>query len=66
MHLTVNGESRTLHADRLAAALAELGYHHATRIATALNGAFVPASQREAQGLADGDSLEILAPMQGG
>lgn len=65
MQLTVNGEARVLHAEHLAAALQELGYH-AARVATALNGVFVPASQREAQALAEGDALEILAPMQGG
>lgn len=65
MHLTVNGEIRTVHAERLDAALLELGYHGA-RIATALNGVFVPASQRVTQVLIEGDALEILAPMQGG
>lgn len=65
MHLTINGETRAIQAERLDAALAELGYRSA-RVATALNGVFVPASQRGAQRLADGDALEILAPMQGG
>jgi len=65
MQVTVNGETHTIHAERLDAALLELGYHGA-RIATALNGVFVPTSQRATQALIEGDLLEILAPMQGG
>jgi sulfur carrier protein len=65
MRIRVNGEPREIETERLAAALDELGYH-AARVATALNGVFVPHGQREAQRLADGDALEILAPMQGG
>jgi sulfur carrier protein len=65
MRIRVNGETREIEAARLAAALDELGYR-AARVATALNGVFVPLGQREAQRLAEGDTLEILAPMQGG
>tara|TARA_R110002095_G_scaffold63791_1_gene53722 strand:+ start:102 stop:272 length:171 start_codon:yes stop_codon:yes gene_type:complete len=36
------------------------------KVATAVNGAFVPANFRGAYLLSDGDSVEILAPMQGG
>jgi len=42
-----------------------LGYRQAA-VATAVNGVFVPADAREELLLADGDALEILAPMQGG
>jgi len=35
-------------------------------VATAVNGEFVPATERRAARLADGDRLEVLAPMQGG
>ena len=45
--------------------LDELGYGDAI-VATALNGHFVASASRAAATLADGDALEILAPMQGG
>ena len=63
--IEVNGEARDVSAATLAEALAELGWGEA-RVATALNGDFVPASARAGQGLRDGDRLEVLAPMQGG
>ncbi len=65
MQIVVNGEARRVEAATLALALLELGYRDA-RVATALNGVFVPAGQRATQALGDGDALEILAPMQGG
>ena len=65
MQIIVNGEARRIEAATLAQALLELGYRNA-RVATALNGVFVPAGQRAAQALGDGDALEVLAPMQGG
>lgn len=64
MKVTVNGSPQTITADTLAKALDELGYGGA-RVATALNGAFVPATAR-ATPLAEGDQIEILAPRQGG
>ena len=36
------------------------------KVATALNGEFVPARAREATPVKDGDRIEILAPRQGG
>ena len=65
MQLQINGETRAVEAATLAQALLELGYRGA-HVATALNGVFVPAGQRGAQALRDGDALEVLAPMQGG
>ena len=65
MHITVNGIAHAIHTSTLAQALVELGYQQAV-VATALNGRFVAASQRDTAALADGDALEILAPMQGG
>ncbi len=65
MNLQVNGEWREVRAGDLAAALAELGFADAV-LATAVNGQFVPAPERGAAALAEGDRLEILAPMQGG
>ncbi len=65
MMLVVNGESRDVEATTLADALAALKYGEA-RVATALNGEFVPARARDATPLRDGDRIEILAPRQGG
>jgi sulfur carrier protein len=65
MKIIVNAEPRELAARTLSEALNELGYA-SPAIATALNGSFVPRTQREATTLTDGDQLEVLAPMQGG
>lgn len=61
----VNGEPRVTRATTLAALIEEGGYGEA-RIATALNGAFVPARTRAQTPLAAGDRVEIVAPRQGG
>lgn len=65
MRIEVNGEPREVAGPSVAEALAELGWGEA-RVATALNGEFLPASARAGQMLAEGDRLEVLAPMQGG
>ncbi len=65
MKIEVNGETRELAATHLAQALAELGWGEA-RVATALNGSFVPAAVRDATELSPGDRLEVLTAMQGG
>ncbi|PKP84005.1 MAG: thiamine biosynthesis protein ThiS [Alphaproteobacteria bacterium HGW-Alphaproteobacteria-2] len=65
MRITVNDEPREVSAATLAEALDELGFG-AARIATAVNGGFVPATARAGHRLAEGDRLEVLAPMQGG
>ncbi|HZZ60169.1 MAG TPA: sulfur carrier protein ThiS [Roseiarcus sp.] len=65
MTLIVNGEPREVAAATLAAALEALDYGEA-KVATALNGKFVPARLREATPVKDGDKIEILAPRQGG
>jgi sulfur carrier protein len=65
MKILVNGAWRDTGATDLAAALQELGYADSV-VATAVNGEFVPASSRPGAPLADGDRLEVLAPMQGG
>ena len=54
-----------LDSQTVAEALAAEGLADA-RVATALNGAFVPAGARAATPLGEGDALEIVAPMQGG
>jgi sulfur carrier protein len=65
MKIELNGAERDIAAATVAEALEELGFG-ARRVATALNGAFLPASDRPAQRLQDGDRLEVLTPMQGG
>jgi sulfur carrier protein len=63
--ILVNGDWREMGAVDLATALAELGYGEAV-VATAVNGEFVPASSRQGARLAEGDRIEVVAPMQGG
>ena len=65
MKIILNGDSREVSAQSLATALDELGFANAV-LATALNGEFVPARDRAAACLSEGDELEVLAPMQGG
>ena len=65
MKIIVNGQSLDVTTTLLDAALDELGYGEA-RVATTLNGEFVPLAARSGTSLAPGDQLEILAPMQGG
>jgi sulfur carrier protein len=65
MRLVVNGESRDVPAVTLAEALQSLDLAEA-KVATALNGEFVPARARAATLVKDGDRIEIVAPRQGG
>ncbi|GBQ04921.1 sulfur carrier protein ThiS [Saccharibacter floricola] len=62
--LHVNGETRPL-SPTLTELLKELGLGDAV-VATALNGHFVAADERDAATLRSGDAIEILAPLQGG
>ena len=48
MKIEVNGEAREVTATQLDAALVELGWGEA-KVATALNGSFVPAGRDDAQ-----------------
>jgi sulfur carrier protein len=63
--LIVNGEKRDIDVTTLAGALRALDYGDA-KVATALNGEFVPARVRAATPVKEGDRIEILAPRQGG
>jgi sulfur carrier protein len=65
MKILVNGAWRETNSRELPRALEELGYGGAV-VSTALNGEFVAAAQRAETMLAEGDRLEVLAPMQGG
>ncbi len=65
MNIVLNGEVQQTAAADLAALLAEIELNEAV-VATALNGDYVPAEDRAATALHDGDRIEVLAPMQGG
>ena len=65
MRILVNGDQHDVAPGTLALALDELGYRD-KKIATAVNGRFVAAARRPDTPLADGDEIEVVAPMQGG
>jgi sulfur carrier protein len=65
MRIFVNGDQREVEPGTLAIALTALGYG-GKKVATAVNGRFVPAPARAGMTLADGDKVEVVAPMQGG
>ena len=65
VRVTVNGEVRMTAASTLAALLDESGYGE-SRVATAVDGEFVPARMRDQTRLVEGCSIEIVAPRQGG
>jgi sulfur carrier protein len=65
MRILVNGAWRETIAAELSSVLQELGYGEAV-VATAVNGEFVAAGVRAGTRLAEGDRVEVLAPMQGG
>ena len=64
MTIILNGEPRKVAATTLDALLDEVGL--SGRVATALNGTFVPKAMRADTTLKDGDQVEVLATMQGG
>ncbi|WP_295558705.1 sulfur carrier protein ThiS [uncultured Hyphomicrobium sp.] len=63
--ITLNGAAVATGAATLAALLAEQGFA-GIKVATALNGEFVPERLRPATALAAGDRVEILTVRQGG
>ena len=65
MKIELNGEIRLTKARNLTE-LCDLEGFADSKIATALNGVFVPASARDTYALNEGDKIEILAPRQGG
>jgi sulfur carrier protein len=65
LRITVNGEPREFEGRTLAELCVTLGYGEA-KIATAMNGNFVPATRRTETLLHDDDRVEIVAPRQGG
>lgn len=65
MRIIVNSEPREVAGRTLAEVLEELGYGGMV-VATAVNGEFAPAGRRAELVLQERDSIEVLAPMQGG
>lgn len=65
MKISINGAAKDVTSNNLAAVLHEAGYGDA-RVATAVNGNFVPVGQRESCPIEAGDQVEIVAPRQGG
>lgn len=65
MRIYVNGDRHDIEPGTLAGALDILGYS-GRKIATAVNGRFVAAALRPETKLAEGDKIEVVAPMQGG
>lgn len=65
MKLQLNGTQIDTSARKLSDLLVAQGFGDA-KVATAVNGEFVPATARDACLLSQGDLIEVLAPMQGG
>ena len=65
MRIFLNDAAHEIDQATLAAALEALGFG-GRKIATAVNGRFVAAAARPSTKLADGDRIEVGAPMQGG
>jgi len=65
LKVIVNGETMKTRARNLDDLVAALGFTDA-KIATAINGDFVPATAREETRLSENDAIEIVTPRQGG
>ena len=65
MRLTVNGEAKDVAATRVDALLGELEFE-GTHFAIAVNYDVVPRARWSETSLAEGDTVEILTPRQGG
>jgi len=65
MTVTINGEQQTLPEQQTVDQLLA-GKGFSKGIAVAINGAFIPRASYAKQVVKEGDSIEILAPMQGG
>jgi sulfur carrier protein len=65
VQILLNGEVHATDARNLDELCASLGFAEA-KIATAVNGSFVPSAKRGATALAPKDQVEIVAPRQGG
>ncbi len=65
MRIFLHDDAHDVAAASLAIAHESLGFG-GRKIATAVTGRFVAAAARPATKLADGDRIEVVAPMQGG
>lgn len=65
LQVVVNGQARQTDARTLGELLEELGYRN-DRLATAVDGTFVPALARPDLKLVEGQKVEIVSPRQGG
>lgn len=65
LKIIVNGDAQETEAQTLSELCATLGYGE-MKVATALNGEFVPAPRRDEIRLEPEDRIEIVAPRQGG
>jgi sulfur carrier protein len=65
IELIVNGRKSETAAETLAGLLDEHALSDA-KVATALNGHFIPAAKRATTRIAAGDSVEIVSARQGG
>lgn len=65
MTIILNGETITIQVSTIADMLREKGYADML-VAVAVNNSFVPKSQHAQTTLSDGDTVDIVAPMQGG
>lgn len=65
MKIVVNGRQTETGAKTLEELCAILGFTDA-RVATAVNGDFVPETARNAHPLGQNDKVEIVSPRQGG
>lgn len=64
MKIIVNGQVQDVAAKNLAELLETQDF--CSKVATAVNGNFVPIGVRASTALSDGDLVEIVSPMQGG
>lgn len=65
MKYELNGEQAATDAKCIERLIAELGLLD-SKIATAVNGEFVPRTEWASTALHEGDRVEVLAPMVGG
>ena len=66
LNIRLNGEPAETGAKNLGELCTMLGFEPGAKIATAVNGDFVPEAARGEQRLIPEDEIEIVAPRQGG
>lgn len=64
MTITINGERLTIKSAELVEILQNLGAK--PPFAVAINGEFIPQSLHASTTINEGDSIELLSPIQGG